>query len=46
MKSQSKGPDFQAREMAASATKMADIRNTAGTRGEIYVSFFLIKKFV
>lgn len=32
MKSQSRGADFQAREMAASATKMADIRNTAGTR--------------
>lgn len=30
---------YQAREMAASTTKMADIRNTAGTR-EIYVSFF------
>ena len=40
MKSQSGGPDFQARGTAASTTRMADIRNTAGTRGGIYVSFF------
>ena len=30
MKSQSGGPDFQARGTAASTTRMADIRNTAG----------------
>lgn len=38
------GPDFQARGMVASTTKMADTRNIAGARvGNMFV-FFLIKK--
>lgn len=32
--------DFQAREMAASATKMADIRNTAVDKGGNICQFF------